>query len=192
MLGSLSLFRMITPRPGPTPGQGPSHSPSPIDPKPSLKDKVEISSKGRELAQKELSPEEEDLVKKLKERDQHVRMHEQAHLSAAGPYAKGAPQFDFQKGPDQKQYAVGGEVSIDTGKTGKPENDLAKAKILKAAASAPADPSAQDQKVAAAASQMESEALAKLQKKSLESPTYSPNARANSNSVLGSALDLSA
>ena len=62
----------------------------------------------------ELSEEERRLLNDLRARDAEVRAHEQAHLAAAGPYANGAPTFEFQTGPDGWQYAVGGEVSIDT------------------------------------------------------------------------------
>src|SRR5712692_3393491 len=50
----------------------------------------------------------------LAETDRHVRSHEQAHLAAAGQYARGGPSYQYQTGPDGKQYAIGGEVSIDT------------------------------------------------------------------------------
>ena len=62
----------------------------------------------------ELSDEERQLVKELRARDAEVKAQEQAHLAVAGPYAKGAPTFEFQTGPDGQQYAFGGEVSIDS------------------------------------------------------------------------------
>lgn len=192
MIGAISLFKMITPSSGQALNSVQAIAKTQPSKEQSPREQVQISQKAKDLATGKLSPEDEEQVKKLKERDQHVRMHEQAHLAAAGPYAKGAPKFDFQQGPDQKQYAVGGEVSIDTSRTGKPESDLNKAKTLKAAASAPADPSAQDQKVSAAASQMEQDALSKLQKKQQNSATYGPNRNRNQNSVLGQGLDLSA
>jgi hypothetical protein len=61
-----------------------------------------------------LSDEERQLLKELLARDAEVKAHEQAHLAAAGPYANGAPTFEFQTVPDGRQYAVGGEVSIDS------------------------------------------------------------------------------
>ena len=67
-----------------------------------------------------------------------MRAHEQAHLAAAGPYANGAPTFEFQTGPDGRQYAVGGEVSIDTSPVpGDPEATVRKAQTVKRAALAP-------------------------------------------------------
>ena len=47
----------------------------------------------------ELSSEEKQVLDDLKARDREVRAHEQAHLAAAGPYAKGPPSFEFQTGP---------------------------------------------------------------------------------------------
>lgn len=106
----------------------------------------------------ELSEEEQQEVQKLKERDREVRTHEQAHMSAGGGLVAGGPSYETQTGPDGKSYATGGEVQIDTSKGSNPEDTIAKARRIKQAALAPAQPSAQDQKVAAKASQMESEA----------------------------------
>lgn len=107
----------------------------------------------------ELSEEERKLLKELRARDAEVRAHEQAHLAAAGPYANGAPTFEFQTGPDGRQYAVGGEVSIDSSPVpGDPEATVRKAQTIKRAALAPSDPSAQDRQVAAQAAQLEAQA----------------------------------
>ncbi|PIP72435.1 MAG: catalase [Nitrospinae bacterium CG22_combo_CG10-13_8_21_14_all_47_10] len=115
----------------------------------------------------ELSEEERRLLNELRARDAEVRAHEQAHLSAAGPYANGTPTFEFQTGPDGRQYAVGGEVSIDASPVpGDPEATVRKAQTIKRAALAPSDPSAQDRQVAAQAAQLEAQARqeAKAQK----------------------------
>ena len=99
---------------------------------------------------------EEELaeIARLKRRDREVRAHEQAHQAAAGQYA-GAPSFTYQRGPDGKNYAIGGEVSIDTSAIpGDPEATLRKAQQLQRAALAPAEPSSQDQSVAAEAASM--------------------------------------
>ncbi len=102
----------------------------------------------------ELSPEEKQALDDLKARDREVRAHEQAHLAAAGPYAKGPPSFEYQTGPDGKPYAVGGEVQIDTSKvSGNPQATLVKAQTIRRAANAPRNPSAQDRQVAAQAAQ---------------------------------------
>jgi hypothetical protein len=109
-----------------------------------------------------LSDEAQKEVQKLKQRDAEVRRHEQAHLAVAGQYARGGPQYTYQRGPDGQMYAIGGEVSIDTSPGRTPEETIAKAEIIRAAAMAPADPSGQDQSVAAAASKMETEARAEI------------------------------
>jgi len=107
-----------------------------------------------------LTEEEKQSVEKLKLRDQEVRSHEQAHLAAAGYLAKGSAQFTYETGPDGRQYAVGGSVDIDTSRGKTPEETVAKAQIIKNAALAPQNPSAQDRKVAQEAGQMEAEARA--------------------------------
>ena len=98
-----------------------------------------------------LSPGDQELLTKLKARDSDVRAHEQAHRSVGGQYAS-APSYTFQKGPDGANYAIGGEVSIDTSPiTGNINATIAKEAQVQAAALAPADPSGQDLKVAAEA-----------------------------------------
>jgi hypothetical protein len=111
--------------------------------------------------QAELTPEEQAVVDELRKRDAEVRAHEMAHVAAAGGLA-GAPSFSYQTGPDGKRYAVGGSVSIDTSGGADPEDTIAKAQRIRAAALAPADPSGQDRAVAAKASQMEASARAAL------------------------------
>ncbi len=104
-------------------------------------------------------------VKQLKQRDQEVRTHEQAHLSAAGGLAHGGPSFTFVTGPDGRRYAVGGEVSISVSPVaGDPVATLQKAEQIKRAALAPAQPSSQDQRVAAKAAAMQIKAQMELLK----------------------------
>lgn len=104
------------------------------------------------------SPESREL-QQLKAIDRRVRAHEQAHLAAAGQYARGGASFEFQKGPDGKNYAVGGEVSIDVSAvSGDPEATIRKMQAVQQAALAPADPSSQDRSVAAQAAQTMSQA----------------------------------
>lgn len=108
----------------------------------------------------ELSDEEKKEVEELHQRDNQVRQHEYAHIAAAGAYAQGV-SFSYQAGPDGQRYAVGGEVSIDTSPVqDNPDATIAKASVIRAAAIAPADPSAQDRQVAAAATRMEAAARA--------------------------------
>lgn len=106
---------------------------------------------------------DQQLIQQLRARDREVRTHEQAHAAVGGRYA-GTPQYEFKRGPDGAQYAVGGEVSISTSKvSGDPQATLEKARVIRAAALAPAEPSAQDRRVAAKASQMEIEARVEIQ-----------------------------
>lgn len=110
----------------------------------------------------QLTEEEQKVVRELQQRDQEVRRHEAAHAAAGGQYA-GAPTYTYQRGPDGRQYAVGGSVSIDTAPVkGDPEATLQKARQIRAAALAPADPSGQDKSVAAAASALERQAQAEI------------------------------
>ena len=106
-----------------------------------------------------LTEEEEAEVEQLKERDREVRAHEQAHVAAGGQYVRGGIQYDYQTGPDGRQYAVGGEVSIDTSEvSGDPGASLRKAQAIRRAAMAPSEPSSHDHQAAAAAARMEAKA----------------------------------
>ncbi len=120
-------------------------------------------------AASELSPEERAQVDELRARDVEVRAHEAAHVAAGGPYVQGGASFSFQTGPDGKQYAVGGEVGIDTAPVpGDPEATAQKARTVRAAAMAPASPSGADRAIAARASQMEAQAMADIATESRE------------------------
>jgi hypothetical protein len=99
---------------------------------------------------KKLTPEEEAQVRKLAQRDQEVRTHEQAHVAASGGLA-GTPSYEYQTGPDGRRYAVGGEVSIRRGGSSNTEQALREAESVKRGALAPAQPSGQDMAVAARA-----------------------------------------
>ena len=99
----------------------------------------------------ELSEEDQKTVKKLAARDAEVRAHEQAHAATGGAYA-GAPSFEFQRGPDGRNYAVGGEVPIDVSPIpGDPQATIAKMQQVKRAALAPSEPSGADRSIAASA-----------------------------------------
>lgn len=108
--------------------------------------------------QKRLPPEQLELVAKLEARDREVRTHEAAHMSAAGALAVGGPQFSYEMGPDGKAYAIGGEVKISFSPGQTPEETLARAEQMRAAADAPCEPSGQDLSVAARAAAMEDQA----------------------------------
>ncbi|QID19784.1 hypothetical protein G3580_09275 [Nitrogeniibacter mangrovi] len=94
--------------------------------------------------------------------DRRVRAHEAAHLAAAGGLAQGGANFQTERGPNGKLYAVAGEVSIDLSPGRTPEETLSRAEQVRRAALAPADPSAQDYRVAAQAAQMMAEAQREL------------------------------
>ncbi len=112
----------------------------------------------------ELTLKEQEKVDKLKERDKEVRDHERAHQSAGGQYA-GSPSYDYEKGPDGNDYAIGGHVNIDVAEENTPEKTLQKMEQIISAAKAPADPSAQDLKVAAQAQQKAAKARAEIASK---------------------------
>ena len=112
----------------------------------------------------ELSEEEEKQVQELKKRDAEVKAHEQAHAAVGGSYAS-APTYEYTTGPDNKQYAIGGEVQIDSAPVpNNPEATIRKMDIVIRAALAPAEPSSQDKQVAAQAAQQRAEAQAELAK----------------------------
>jgi len=111
---------------------------------------AEASSEAPKLPN-ELSEDERAAVSDLKARDREVRSHEAAHAATGQGYA-GSPQFEYVRGPDGVQYAVGGHVSIDTSTVpDNPEATIEKMRIVKAAALAPARPSGQDRAVASQA-----------------------------------------
>lgn len=101
-------------------------------------------------------------LQQLKARDREVRAHEAAHQAVGGQYS-GAVSYSFQRGPDGNQYAIGGEVSIDISPIqGDPQATIEKMRIVRAAAMAPAQPSAQDRAVAAQAMQLMLQAQSEL------------------------------
>lgn len=101
-------------------------------------------------------------VEKLRARDQEVRVHEQAHVAAAGSLYRGGPTYSYRTGPDGNRYAVGGSVQIDTSEASTPEETITKAQQIRRSALAPKDPSSTDRAVAAKASRMEANARAEL------------------------------
>jgi hypothetical protein len=111
----------------------------------------------------QLTPRQQAAVAQLKVADRRVRQHEQAHLAAAGPYAKGGPSYTYAIGPDGNLYAVGGEVSLDVAPDpSDPQKTIDKERTVEAAANAPANPSDQDRRVAAQAAAMEQAAERQL------------------------------
>lgn len=117
-------------------------------------------------------------IAKLVSRDQEVRTHEQAHAAVGGRYA-GAPSYTYERGPDGKRYAVGGEVGIDTSPIpNDPEATLRKMEVVIRAALAPAEPSVQDRQVAAQAQAQMAEARAQLAQQQLGEAQAAREARA--------------
>ncbi|MBV0933437.1 putative metalloprotease CJM1_0395 family protein [Marinobacterium weihaiense] len=131
------------------------------------RDQVEATDKGQaslragdENAAQQLQ--EQKILRELSARDLEVRQHEMAHQAAGGGHT-GAVSYDYQRGPDGRMYAVGGEVSIDTSAvSGNPRATLEKAEAIIRAAMAPAEPSSQDYRVAASARAMAADARAEL------------------------------
>jgi hypothetical protein len=114
------------------------------------------------------------ILDQLRSRDSHVRSHEAAHVGAGGRYVRGGASFSYQTGPDGRQYAVGGEVGIDTSPIpGKPAETAEKMRVVRAAALAPSDPSAADLSIAAAAANAEAEALSELAATRMEAASKS-------------------
>ena len=94
------------------------------------------------------SEEERAEIRKLQARDREVKAHEAAHQAVGGQYA-GAASFTFERGPNGRLYAVGGEVPIDVGAVqGDPDATIRKLRTVRRAALAPAQPSAQDRSIA--------------------------------------------
>jgi hypothetical protein len=114
----------------------------------------------------EQEKQDQQKIQELKERDTVVRIHEQAHAAVGGQYA-GAPTYEYETGPNGKRYAVGGEVSIDVSEEKDPQDTISKMQVVRAAALAPAEPSTQDYKVAAQATQKEQAARAELAKQNV-------------------------
>ncbi|MDR3213532.1 MAG: hypothetical protein LBT71_06405 [Azoarcus sp.] len=101
-------------------------------------------------------------IEEMKATDRAVRAHEAAHMAAGGNLVTSGASYSYETGPDGQRYVVAGEVGIDTSKGRTPEETLARADQIRAAALAPADPSAQDRAVAAAATQIAAEARAEI------------------------------
>jgi len=111
----------------------------------------------------------DESLSKLKARDRQVRAHESAHRQAGGRFIRGRTGFKTEKGSDGKEYAVGGDVKIDTSSVaGDSKASLAKAQLIERAALAPADPSTQDRVIAAKAARMAAIARADIAKQRAE------------------------
>ncbi len=141
----------------PSPTQEPQDAPQEAAP-----DAANRTEKKAADGKTDLTPEQVAQLTKLRARDREVRQHEAAHLAASGGLATSGASFSYQKGPDGVNYAVGGEVQIDTSSGRTPQESIERARTIQAAALAPAQPSGQDQAVAAAAQKMELQARTEL------------------------------
>jgi len=103
----------------------------------------------------ELTPEDRRRIAELKRTDAEVRTHEQAHINAGRGLITSGPNYEYTYGPDGKQYAISGEVGIDTSAEREAQANINKGQRIQDAALAPADPSAQDYQVAATGRELE-------------------------------------
>ena len=130
--------------------------------KPSPQSSPASQAAGKPAGKSPLSAEDQANIDKLKKIDRQVSLHEQAHLAAAAGIAVSGANYTLQRGADGISYAVGGDVRIDTSPGRTPEETLRKARIIQAAAQAPADPSGPDRSIAAQAKIMEMQASAEI------------------------------
>jgi len=147
------------------------HPPSGTEPKPGtpgigaqLADGATLLGAQESVFGSQMSDEEKQEISSLKKRDAEVRQHERAHASAGGQFA-GSPSFSYERGPDGRSYAVGGEVPIDVSPVpGDPEATVRKMQMVQRAALAPSEPSRQDRAIAARAASHKLQAQAELAK----------------------------
>ncbi len=127
-----------------------------------LKYKSELNTKEASLnSQKgELSPEDEDLLRRLRARDQEVRTHEMAHAAALGRFC-GVIRYTYQLGPDGRLYAIGGTTEVAAGSLNE-DDAKARAEAIRKAAGVVSDPSNADIAAALDASQQENKLKSKL------------------------------
>lgn len=172
--------------PSPIAGQAPSGEAAPVVASSAAGGQQDLRDEAQSKAAEETAPareaaqaqQEELELAKLVERDREVRAHEQAHAAVGGGYA-GAPTYTFQSGPDGKRYAVSGEVSIDTSPVpNDPQATLRKMEVVIRAALAPAEPSAQDRRVAAQAGVQAAQARVELARQRREEEAAEAEARA--------------
>lgn len=96
-------------------------------------------------------------------RDREVRSHENAHMAALGGAAASGILYDTALGPGGERVAIGGKIAVDLSEVpGDPEATLRKARAIIAAANAPNEPSAADQRTAAQAYQLAQKATEEL------------------------------
>lgn len=110
----------------------------------------------------EFSPSELRRIAELERIDTEVKAHEQAHINAGRGLITSAPSYAYTYGPDGKQYAISGEVGIDTSPEQEAQANIDKGQRIQDTALAPADPSPQDYQVAATGKQLEQQGRSDL------------------------------
>lgn len=111
----------------------------------------------------------EDPLVVLGKRDEEVRVHENDHLTEAGQWAQGGPEFELYTASNGRSYAIGGKVHVDVSEiAGDPAATVEKMKTIQRAALKPAAPSQQDRNVAAEAAGKEAKAMRELTEKALK------------------------
>lgn len=127
-----------------------------------------------------LDPQQTQVLNELKAIDRNVRAHEAAHIGAGGGVVAGGASYTYTRGPDGQMYATAGEVPIRMQKGKTPEETIQNARRILAAAMAPSDPSPQDYKVAASATQMEVSARAEQARENAKEVEKTINGEDNS------------
>ncbi len=164
---------------------------STADEKKDLQNKSEQGIKPVQDPNQELTQAEVQELSELKQRDREVRAHEQAHIMAGGQYVRGGAHYEYEKGPDGKGYAVGGEVQIDTSKIpADPEATAQKMSAIKRAALAPAEPSGQDRSVASKAARIENQMKMEIFMKLMTEQTEAAKGSMHETPAKGSLVDI--
>ena len=90
------------------------------------------------------------------------------------------------KAPDEKLYAIGGEVAIDTAPENEPEATVKKMQLVRTAALAPSDPSATDYSVAATASMLQMHARLEISRNTQAKLLNNPLSSYQANTITSS------
>ena len=138
----------------------------------------------------ELSQDEQRKVRELQQRDQRVRAHEQAHVAASGRIAVSAPSYEYETGPDGRQYAVGGSVNYNVPAAQSAQEELLLAQQLRRMALAPMDPSPKDRAAAADASTKEARANREIREEKVEEQEARRAEQAEAGEESGSAVSV--
>jgi len=107
-----------------------------------------------------------DPLKALEERDTEVQKHELDHWHEAGEFAASGPQYETTTASNGRSFITGGKVMVNIGEIADdPEKTIAKMKRIESSSLKPAEPSDQDRRVAAQASQKRQKAEVELTEK---------------------------